>query len=191
MQSNIRYQDYEIDITAESPAIPCYNAESADNVGLQEEYFFGDDGYCPSSRLRVVVRHGDEIIASRVLLANGGATGVHDHTAFVHENNCIIAIGPFVCAVELPTLGLLWHVRADTATCFGIHDAPGYASFISHGEIAIARLTYSGELLWSVGGRDIFTEGFALREGHAEAVDFEGTRYKFDLETGQLQFIST
>jgi len=49
------------------------------------------------------------------------------------------------------------------------------------------RLSYAGQLLWS--SRDIFTEGFALYEHHAEAMDFYHTRYRFELETGQSQIV--
>ena len=126
----------------------------------------------------------------RVLLANGGASGVHTHSAFLRDEKCFIAVGPFVCALELPTLQLLWHFRADAATCFGIYDAPAYASIISHGELEIASLTYSGQKIWASSATDIFTEEFKLDEHHAEAVDFHGIRYRFELKTGQIQIIS-
>jgi hypothetical protein len=191
MNLTIPQKDYEIVLTAESPDIPRYDARSADNVcGPEEEHFFGDDGYRPSSRHRIVVRRGDAVLGSHVLLAVGGGSGVHEHSAFVRGETCFVAVGPFVCALELPTLRLLWHTLADSATCFGIYDAPGYGSIISHGELEIARLSYSGQLLWSGGGRDIFSEGFELHEHHAEAIDFHGTRYRFELETGQSHIIA-
>ncbi|HUG66998.1 MAG TPA: hypothetical protein VMM76_04565 [Pirellulaceae bacterium] len=190
MHLTIPHKDHEIVITAESPDIPRYNAESADNTSApEEECFFGDDGY-PSSRHRIAVRHADAVLASRIFLAGGGDSGVHAHSAFVRGETCFVAVGPFVCALEFPTLRLLWHTRADPATCFGVYDVPGYASIISHGELEIARLSYSGQLLWSGGGRDIFSEGFQLHEHHAEAIDFDGTRYSFELETGQSHIIA-
>jgi hypothetical protein len=190
LQLTIPYKDHEIIITAESPDIPRYDAQSTDNpCPPDQEYFIEDDGYSASSRHRIVIRRGDDVLASRVLLAGGGASGVHARSAFVRGDTCFIAVGPFVCALELPTLRLLWHTRADTFTCFGIYDAPRYESIISHGELQIARLNYSGQLLWSASGRDIFSEGFTLRDDHAEAIDFNGINYRFDLETGQLQIV--
>lgn len=187
----IPYKGIELVITAESPDIPRYDASLADNAcAPEEEYFLGEDGYQPSSRHRITVRYGDAVLASRVLLASGGASGVHVHSAFVHEDSCLIAVGPFVCALELPSLRLLWRTPTDAATCFGVYDAPGYESIISHGELQIARLNYSGQLLWSGSGRDIFSEGFELHEHHAEAIDFDGTRYRFDLETGHSNIVS-
>lgn len=190
MHLTIPYKDHEVVITAESPDIPRYDSHSADNACAPgEEYFFGDEDYRPSSRHRVVVRQRDIPLASRVLLAVGGSSGVHAHSSFIRGDTCFVAVGPFVCALELPALRLLWHTRADAATCFGVYEAPGYESIISYGELEIARLSYSGQLLWSASGRDIFSEGFELHEHHAEAVDFDGTRYRFELETGQSQIL--
>jgi hypothetical protein len=187
----IPYEDYEIVICDESPDISHSDARSTDNAGgSEEEHFFGDDAYRPSSRYRVVVRLGDTAIASGVLLAAGGSTGVHPYSAFARDDTCFVAVGPYVCALKLPTLRLLWHTCADPATCFGIYDASGYASIISHGELEIARLSYLGQLLWSASGRDIFSEGFELHKYHAEAIDFGGTRYKFELETGNSQIVA-
>jgi hypothetical protein len=188
----IPHKDQQIIITAESVDIPRYDARSADNTcGPETQYFLGDDGCRPSSRHRVIVRQTDTVLASRVLLAGGGPSGVHAHSALVRGDICFVAVGPFVCALELPTLRLIWHTRVDTATCFGVYDAPGYASIISHGELEIARVSYTGQLLWSASGRDIFSEGFKLHQHHAEAIDFDGTRYRFELETGQSKIIST
>ncbi|WP_395744134.1 hypothetical protein [Prosthecobacter sp.] len=179
---SLPYKDHEVVITAEPHDI----SRSADNgCASREESFLGDEGFHPSSRHRVVVRSGTTIVASRVLMAAGGASGVHTHSAFIRDDACFLAVGPFVCALELPALRLLWHACADTATCFGVYDAPGYSSLISHGELEIARFSYSGELLWSESGRDIFSEGFELHAGHAEAIDFNGVRYRFDLQTGR------
>lgn len=191
MHLTIPHKGHEIVITVESPDIPRCDVSATENAGAQEEeYFFGDDAYRPSSRDRVVVKLGDTAIASAVLLAVGGSTGVHPYSAFVRGDTCFVAVGPFVCALELPTLRLLWHSCTDVATCFGIYDAPGYASIISHGELEIARLSYSGQIFWSASGQNIFSAGFELHEHHAEAIDFDGTRYRFEIETGQSRIIS-
>lgn len=192
MHLTIPHLAHEVVITAESPDLPRLTPHSAGSAsGSDAEYFFGDDRYCPSSRHRISISRGGTILVSRVLLSTGGGSGVHARSAFVHGDTCFVAVGPFVCALELPTLRLLWHTRADTATCFAIHDAPGHASIISHGESEIARLSYSGQLLWSGSGRDIFSKGFELHEHYAEAIDFNGTRYRFDLETGRSQIVVT
>ena len=161
-----------------------------DNVCVPgEELFIGDNAYHPTSRHRLTLQAHGETLATRVLLAGGGASGVHANSALVRDDICFVAVGPFVCAVELPALRLVWHTRVDPATCFGLYDAPTYTSLISHGELEIARLSYTGELLWSRGGRDIFSEDFTLHAHHAEATDFAGTRYRCKLETGASQIV--
>ena len=188
VQLTLKQGEHEIVIVQESPTVPRFDPKSADNVGdAEKEYFLGDRGYAPASRERIMVKQGGKEIASRILLATGGATGVHTHSAFVRGKRCFVAVGPFVCALEVPTLRLLWHAKVDSATCLGIFDAPKYQSIISHGELEIARLTYAGAVLWSRSGRDIFSEGFTLFDDYAEAIDFYGAVYRFELETGWLR----
>ena len=190
MTAILAYHDHAIVISSESPDLPRYDPRSVDNTrGREEECYLGDDGYRPSSRHRIAVVHGETVLASRVLLAGGGRSGVHARSAVLRGSTCFVAVGPFVCALELPTLRQLWHTQVDPATCFGLYDAPRYASLVSHGELEITRLDYSGRLLWSSGGRDIFSEEFALHEHHAAATDFEGTRYRFELETGRSRIV--
>jgi hypothetical protein len=185
----IPYKNLQVVITAESPDIPRYDARSVDNKpgSKADEHFIEDNGYRASSRHRIAIKDGLNLIISRVLLANGGASGVHEHSAFLHGDTGIIAVGPFACALQLPSLELLWHSRVDTATCFGVCDAPNYSSFVSHGELEIARVTYKGEIVWARAGRDIFSGDFAIGAHHAEAVDFNEVRYRFDLKTGDTQ----
>src|SRR5437667_5567215 len=109
MQLTIRYKDHDLVISGESPDIPRYDPRSADNTcAPEQEYSFGDEGYRPSSRHRVAIKKGDRVLNARVLLAGGGASGIHAHSAFVRGETCFVAVGPFVCALELPTLRLLW-----------------------------------------------------------------------------------
>lgn len=58
----------------------------------------------------------------------------------------------------------------DAATCFGVYYLPEHACLISHGELEIARLSLSGEIVWSAGGKDIFSEGFRLSREYVEAI---------------------
>jgi hypothetical protein len=182
----IPYQAQQILIEQEAPYIPAHNPKSMDNLRSADgELIIGEAEHRPSSRHRITVADGEEILASKVLLAAGGASGIHPNSAIVRGNKCFIAVGPFICSLELPSLRLEWFTAVDSATCFGVYDAPMIESLISHGELKIARVTYSGDIIWSVGGADIFSEGFKLHPGYAEAVDFNGRHYKFDLQTGR------
>jgi hypothetical protein len=181
----IPYKDRQLVITQESAFIPAYDPNSTDNLNSSGDECHIDAGPF-SARHRVVISNGEDVVATRVFVAGGGASAVHAHSAFVRGDTCFLAIGPFVCALELSSLRLKWATRSDPATCFGIYDAPVFSSIISHGELDIARLTYTGELLWSAGGHDIFTGPFLLNAEYAEATDWDGVRYRFDLETGRL-----
>jgi hypothetical protein len=180
---SIPYKDCQIVVIAESVFIPAYDPNSADNTGSPGEECRLDSGPF-SSRHRVVIKNGADILVTKVFLAGGGASGVHAHSAFVRENICFLAVGHFVCALQLPTLQLIWATLSDSATCFGVYDAPAFGSIISHGELEIARLTYAGKLVWSAAGRDIFTGPFVLHADHVEATDWDGSHYQIDLETG-------
>jgi hypothetical protein len=69
MQLTIPYKEHEIVVTAESPDIPRYDAGSADNVCAPgQEHFIDDEGYRPSSRHRVCIRRGNDVLASRAFL---------------------------------------------------------------------------------------------------------------------------
>ena len=188
----LTWKDYKITLAQESPDLPRYNPRSADNVVGPEEHelFLGDRSYRPASRHRVSISHAEIPVACCVLFADGGASGVHNHSALVHGDALVVAVGAFMCALQLPELVLCWHTRADTATCFGVYDAPSWGSLISHGELQIARVNYSGQVVWSTSGRDIFSEGFTLFEKHAEAIDFNGTKYRIELETGNIEIIA-
>jgi hypothetical protein len=188
----LTWKDHKITLAQESPDLPRHNPRSADNhVGRDErELFLGDCSNRPSSRCRASISRGEVPVACCVLLADGGASGVHNRSALIHGDTLMVAVGAFVCALQLPELVLRWHTRADTATCFGVYDAPSWDSLISHGELEIARLSYSGQVLWSSSGRDIFSEAFTLFERHAEAVDCDGTKYRIHLETGTIEIIA-
>jgi hypothetical protein len=185
---NIVWHESTVAIEQESAEVPVRDPDSADNVPTTaREFFFGDHSYQVSSRHRVSVVRGDRIDATCVLSAVGGATAVHRNSAFVRGDTCYVAVGPYVCALRLPDLDLLWQVQADPATCFGVFDLPAADGMISHGEMEIARIANDGGVRWSAGGRDIFTEGFELHNDHVEVIDFEGSCYRIGLSDGSTE----
>jgi hypothetical protein len=191
VELTFRHREFEIVIAEESPAIPRFREDSSDNAaGGARECFIEEEDYAPSSRSLITVRSGEEIVGSLVLLACGGATGVHARSAFLRAGICFVAIGPFVCALEIPSLKPLWHTRVDTATCFGIFNVESRGAIISHGELEVARLDYSGQVMWSVAGGDIFTGSFELFGDYAEVMDFEGTRYRVEVDSGRIKTVA-
>ena len=76
-------------------------------------------------------------------------------------------------------------VNVDSATCFGIHPTFDGRALISHGELEVSRVTMSGEILWRVGGADIFSEGLSVTKTEVHVEDLNHDRYVFDIETGR------
>jgi outer membrane protein assembly factor BamB len=165
---------------------PTWSFESADN-GRQygRRLILGN-----AKRSEVVSTHGLTNILvdgrgfSTLLGARGGASGVHEHSCLVLGESCYVAIGPYVASLSLPTLELQWATETDDATCFGVHGCPVEGAFISHGELLIALVTTSGQVLWRAGGADVFSGPVRVTEAHVYAEDFEGRHYCFDLRTG-------
>jgi hypothetical protein len=175
---------YELELLDE----PTYTSRSADNLrSYAREYVFGD---AITSRHGVLLRQAGGGEHSCMVSASGGVTAVHEHSAVIVESCSFLAVGDTVCALALPSLELLWRRKVDTATCFGIYYSAEEDCLFSHGECEIARLTLSGERVWSAIGADIFTEGFALHADYLEAVDFNRFVYRIDVKTGNCRRVA-
>ena len=164
---------------------PTYSLGSSDNLRNYDRQFCFADEYRPSSICAVVCNEQDKEEHSCILLASGGRTAVHEHSAVIVNRSAFVAVGDRVCSLSLPSLDLHWATRVDSATCFGIHYSPKFNCLVSHGELEIARLSLDGEIIWTVGGRDIFSESFRLFGELIEAVDFNREVYRIDIANGQ------
>ena len=184
----LAYDGHRIIITDD----PTYTPGSADNVrSYTHEYFFGDRQYTPASRHAVQVLRDDHEIASCILMAVGGATGVHEHSALVYSHCCVLAVGPFMVSLAVPSLELAWAVQVDFGTCFGVHHSTKHRCYISHGELEIARVSYDGEITWRYTGSDIFTNGFALYDDYVEAIDWDNGKYRIEVKSGQGTIVTS
>lgn len=160
---------------------PTYSFGSADNV---RAYPHSTNLSSPS---RPVSVHGilvnEEPLA--VFGATGGATGVHAHSAVWLDERLYLAVCDTVICMKLQPFELLWSLRVDGATCFGIHFHPETRALLSHGELEITRFSEQGTILWQSGSYDIFTAPFALKQGFIEAEDFNGNQHRFSYSTGE------
>jgi hypothetical protein len=55
--------------------------------------------------------------------------------------------------------------------------------------LEIARVSLTGEIVWSAGGKDIFSEGFQIVGDYIEAIDFNHEVYRVDIATGRSKLI--
>ncbi|MBL8821748.1 MAG: hypothetical protein JNJ77_04100 [Planctomycetia bacterium] len=164
---------------------PTYTQGSADNVHQYEhEYCFVTE-YQPTSKHGLICKHVTGSTHSCILLAGSGATGVHKHSAVIVNGSCFIGVGDMLCSLSLPDLQLKWATKVDTVTCFGVYYYPQEECLLSHGECEIVRLSMSGDIVWTAGGRDIITEGFRIIGNQIEAIDFYQNVYRFKISTGR------
>lgn len=162
----------------------CYKPRSVDNIRTySNEYVLGDGR--PSSTHGVWCQQGEKILGSAVLLAGGGASGVHEHSMLALDSRVFVAVGDQVASLDLPALGLRWNVRADEATVFGLHATPDREALIVHGELQVSRLTSDGDIVWSAGGADIFTGELRVEGDRISVHDFEGQEYHFETLSGR------
>jgi hypothetical protein len=168
---------------------PTYIAGSADNVQTYDREFCFEMEYQPVSKYGLVCRDRDGPTHSCVLLAGGGASSVNEHSAVVVNNSCFVGLGDMLCSLSLPSLDLRWATKVDNATCFGVYYSRQHDCLLSHGELEIARVSMSGEIVWSASGKDIFSGSFRIVGDDVEAIDFNYEVYRIDIATGRSELI--
>ena len=175
------------DLTIEVFDDSAYSPGSRDNPRhYNREYQLDDRLYKPSSIHAVRVLSDDSEVATCILLASGGATSIHDHSGVIHDDSLILAVGPFIVSLSLPTLELNWKTQSDYATCFGVYHSEKHHCYISHGELEVARVSYTGKIDWVQSGADIFTNGFIVTDDSIKAIDFRNDAYEWNIEDGRL-----
>lgn len=154
---------------------PNHSFNSADNVqAYPDELSLSDDGY-----VSTIFGLWIDDSPSLVVGAGGGTSGVHESCALILHDRLFMAIGDQIACFSLQPLALEWSIQGDHASCFGIYFSSSHNALICHGELAISRLSEDGEIIWSEGGRDIFTGEFRLAAEFVEVRDFYDELYRF------------
>jgi hypothetical protein len=141
----------------------------------------------PNTQYIVECREQGSRIRSCKIGVGGGPSRLSPSSAFIHQGACIVGAGSQVIALSLPDLGLRWATEVDRGSCLGVFHAPQYESYISWGELAIRRISYDGEVIWTASGKDVFSNGFEINEDTIEVVDFYNARYRIDVLTGKTK----
>ncbi|MBT9555398.1 MAG: hypothetical protein IV100_05170 [Myxococcales bacterium] len=55
---------------------------------------------------------------------------------------------------------------------------------VSHGELEVAYVALSGDVIWATSGADIFTGVLTVTDSEVHVEDFHDNRYVLDLKTG-------
>jgi hypothetical protein len=182
----LQHGSYTIIIEDESPllAAPQVDRPTANLIHRL------DDGEAFWTQHRVTCRvDGRPDHACLLRTSRGSTSTVHAHSGIVHEERCVVAVSSLVVALRLPDLALLWVTEADPSACFGVYHSASHASYLSHGELEVARIRYDGAIVWSCGGPDIFSNGFTLSDSFAEVIDFNNDVYRIDLATGHMTLL--
>lgn len=176
----LQYKDFTIEMFDD----PSFNQTCDSPTSYDKIYQPGKDkAYNPVSQHAIIVYRDDVKMASAILLAVAGATGVTTDSVLIDGDNLIARCCNTVFSLTLPGLDLNWITEADWATCFSIHRYRD--SYITHGEMFISRIDRNGNVLWSFGGADIFVclergNPFEMHDDYIELTDFNGKRYKID-----------
>lgn len=180
--NRIQYKDLIIEVVDE----PTYKYGSTDNnYCYSKAYFGGDAEKYPTSRHGIKVYQGDKVIDSCIIIGSGGATGIHQNSSLVDNDQLVICCCDTVFCLALPDLDLKWKTQADLATCFQILKLQD--GYIVHGELLITNLDRDGNKRWEFGGTDIFVstgikEVFKMESDGILLTDFSGKAYKIDFD---------
>ena len=180
----IRYQFKKL--TIEVLDEPSYKYDSTDNIFNYSKNHIGAGAQAyPTSKHGVKIYRDDQIINSCIIIGSGGATGVHQNSSLVDNDQFLICCCDTIFCLSLSDLELKWKTQADQATCFEIFKFQ--SDYIVHGEIEISRLDKDGNIKWQFGGSDIFVsidngDAFTLKADHIALKDFNNIKYKIDFD---------
>lgn len=162
-------------------------AAAAAETGLEARTVaLGEGRYAAASVVRAAAGKDGATVWTLTLTSSGAGTTIRETTAVCLGDRFVLAIGPYVVAIEAATGAIAWQQRCDPASCFAIYRAPGDRGLITHGEQQIARLAEDGTVAWSYSGKDIFTGPFAVAPEGIIATDFGGDVYALSFD-GALQ----
>jgi hypothetical protein len=177
-----QYKDLTIEVLDE----PTYKFSSADNKFNYSKTYFGDNAeQYPTSKHGIKIYCDDQIIESCIIIGSVGATGVHQNSSLVDNDQLLICCCNTVFSLTLPDIELKWKTQADQATCFQIFKQQD--DFIVHGELQVTKLDKDGNKKWEFGGSDIFVsieneEEFKIESDGILLTDFAKTKYKIDFD---------
>lgn len=180
--NNYQYKNFEVEVINE----PTYNFGSSDNHFNYLKHYFGYGGAeYPTSKHGIKIYRDDQIIDSCIIIGSGGATGVHQNSSLLDNDQLLLCCCDNIFCITLPDLALKWKTEADQATCFQIFQHQD--DYIIHGELQVTKLDKEGNKKWEFGGADIFVnidneEEFKLEEDGILLTDFAKTKYKIDFD---------
>ncbi|WP_367211252.1 hypothetical protein [Sphingobacterium sp. R2] len=174
----IAHQQYKVFIYTDHQ----YTVESADNLRRYNRVYIDDscDRHSNVSNVAILVKHGQDEVASAILCDIGVFTGLSESSFIIEERMLYICAGNKLYYLNIPDLTLKWTGQVDYVTNFSVQKLED--DLLVHGEIEITRITKLGEIKWRFGGQDIWinTNGFpviTLLYDRIKLVDFQSNFY--------------
>ncbi len=170
----LKYVDFEIELVNDEH----YTIGSADNTTKYDFEYNGD--LKSTTKHGVLLKKHGEIVKSVILFGDKGQTSIHQRSAVVFDDMLIVCVSNLVFCLYLPSLELRWVSEIDEVTCLQIFKTS--ESYLIHGEMAITRIAFTGDVIWSYSGEDIFvspneSENIKLTAHGIEIADWGGKNY--------------
>ncbi|HNB51152.1 MAG TPA: hypothetical protein PK530_04385 [Anaerolineales bacterium] len=181
---HLQSENYKLDLISDET----YTPGSKDNLSFYDKEFFLPSKYDVFSKYGIACWASDAAKRSCIILAYGFSS-LHESSAFIQNDELLVAVGNEVCCLKLPDLDLRWHIASDLSCLFGIYSLPQQTGIIAHGELEIARISMDGQIVWAVSGKDIFTGNWEVTSAGIEVTDFNQERYHFGIDSGQISLL--
>ncbi len=167
----INSSDYKVEIVQ----------ELSGHLYVYDVVYEFEPNYLPSSSYGVTCLEG----GSCLLITSTSVSFVHEDSALILGSKIFVGIGNRLVCLTLPELDMTWNMTIDDAMCYGIYMSPDGLGILTHGELFITKVSFTGEKVWIASGKDIFSGGFSVYDTHIEAIDFNNEKYRIDIISGR------
>ncbi len=177
-----RFGEYKIELENDNS----FKINSVDN-SFNYDFVYKDEEaiYYQSSDHAVKIYKDEKLYKSAFICATAGATGVHENSAVIIDEDILICCADKVFSLSLPDLKLNWMKQIDDVCCFQIYKTD--KGIFVHGELNVNRIDKNGNIIWSVGFADITVtpdgkDSFIMHEEFIEIEDWNHTKYKVNFD---------
>ncbi|MEM6723987.1 MAG: hypothetical protein AAF598_08110 [Bacteroidota bacterium] len=136
----------------------------------------------------IVIRKGNQEIASAILCENGGRSMLTEHIYFLDDDLLCVCIGDKLYGFHFPELEVQWFCPVDFGTVHSVHSFSG--DLVVHANSGLVRIDRSGEIQWRFqGGNGVFTPGadrLTVFEKHIEVIDGNDRKFMIDASGKEL-----
>ena len=178
----LTYNEYKIELENDSS----FAIHSVDN-NFNYDFVYRDEEvvFYQSGNHGIKIYKDEELYKSAVVCATAGATGIHENSAVIVDENILICCANKVFSLSLPDLKLNWMKQLDFACCFQIFK--NEKGIFVHGEVDVSLIDKSGNIIWSISFADITVtpngkNSFIMHKDFIEVEDWQHNKYKVNFD---------